>query len=161
MSTIPAAPQPLASAVPFVKQTRLIRATRQAVYDAWTKPEIFAKWWGPADHVVSDVVLDAREGGAMSFRDDALPHASVPPGFPRTMTGSGVYTEVVPGERLQFSMKASWNPGEASLVSVSFRAAEGGTEITVMHEKIPADTVHLYEAGWASTLGKLDALFAA
>lgn len=161
MSNTFAAPQPVASAVPFVRQTRLIRASRQAVYDAWTKPEIFAKWWGPTDHVVSEVVLDAREGGVMSFRDDALPHASVPPGFPRTMTGSGVFTEVVPGERLQFTMQASWNQGEASLITVGFRDAEGGTEITILHEKIPADTVHLYEAGWSSTLGKLEALLAA
>jgi len=146
---------------PFVKQTRLIRAARRAVYDAWTLPEIFMKWWGPADHVVSGVELDVREGGALCFTDDALPHASVPPGYPRSMTGSGVYTEVVPGERLQFTMKASWNPGEASLITVTFRDAEGGTEITILHEKIAADTVHLFEAGWASTLGKLAALFAA
>jgi uncharacterized protein YndB with AHSA1/START domain len=158
MSTTLASPTP---ATPFVKQTRVIRATRQAVYDAWTLPEIFMKWWGPVDHVVSAVELDVREGGALRFTDDALPHASVPPGYPRSMTGSGVYTEVVPGKRLQFTMKASWNPGEASLITVTFRDADGGTEITVLHEKISADTVHLFEAGWASTLGKLDALFAA
>jgi uncharacterized protein YndB with AHSA1/START domain len=158
MSTTLAAPTP---ATPFVKQTRLIRASRKAVYDAWTVPEIFAKWWGPADHIVSEVVLDAQEGGALSFRDDALPHASVPPGFPRSMTGSGVYTQVVPRERLQFTMKASWNPEEASLITVVFHDAEGGTEITILHEKIAADTVHLFDAGWASTLGKLEALFAA
>jgi len=158
MSTTLPSPQSLASAVPFVKQTRLIRATRQAVYDAWTKPEIFTKWWGPADHIVSNVELDPREGGVLHFQDDALPHASVPPGFPRTMTGQGVYTEVVPGVRLQFTMKASWNPDEASLITVTFRDADSGTEITILHEKIPTDTAHLFEAGWASTLNKLVAL---
>ena len=158
MSTTVAPPH---SGTAFVKKTRIIRASRQAVYDAWTKPEIFMKWWGPVDHVVSAVELDVREGGTLRFTDDALPHASVPPGFPRSMTGSGVYTEVVPGERLQFTMKASWNQGEPSLVTVTFRDADGGTEITILHEKISADTVHLFEAGWDSTLGKLAALFAA
>jgi uncharacterized protein YndB with AHSA1/START domain len=161
MSSTLAAHQPLASAAPFVQQTRLIRASRQAVYDAWTKPEIFTRWWGPADHVVSKVVLDLREGGVVRFTDDALPHASVPPGFPRTMTGEGHYTEVVPGERLQFTMKASWNPGEPSLITVTFRDADRGTEITIRHEKIPADTAHLFEAGWTSTLNKLAALLEA
>jgi len=47
MSTTLASPQSPASAVPFVKQTRIIRAVRQAVYDAWTKPEPFSKWWVP------------------------------------------------------------------------------------------------------------------
>jgi uncharacterized protein YndB with AHSA1/START domain len=149
------------SGTAFVKKSRIIRASRQAVYDAWTKPEIFTKWWGPADHIVSAVELDVREGGALCFTDDALPHASVPPGFPRSMTGSGVYTEVVPGERLQFTMKASWNPGAASLITVAFRDANDGTEITILHEKISADTAHLFDAGWDSTLNKLDALFAA
>ena len=158
MSTTVAPPH---SGTAFVKKTRIIRASRQAVYDAWTKPEIFMKWWGPVDHVVSAVELDVREGGALRFTDDALPHAPVPPGFPRSMTGSGVYTEVVPGERLQFTMNASWNPGEASLITVTFRDADGATEITILHEKISADTVHLFEAGWDSTLGKLAALFAA
>lgn len=158
MSTTLGSPIP---AGPFVKQTRFIRATRQAVYNAWTRPEIFSKWWGPADHVVSAVELDVREGGALSFKDDALPHAFVPPGFPRSMTGSGVYTEVIPGERLQFTMKASWNPGEPSLITVIFRDADNGTEITILQEKIPADTVHLFEAGWTSVLDKLTALLAA
>jgi uncharacterized protein YndB with AHSA1/START domain len=163
MSTTLASPQPQASAVPFVKQTRLIRANRQAVYDAWTQPAIFSKWWGPADHIVSEVELDVRQGGGVRFRDDALPHASVPPGYPRTMTGQGVYTEVVPGERLQFTMKASWNTGEASLITVTFRDADDGTEITILHEKLPAsaDTIHLYELGWASTLNKLAAIYEA
>jgi len=85
----------------------------------------------------------------------------VPPGFPRSMTGWGTYTEVVHLERLQFTMQASWNTGGPSLITVTFRDANGGTELTILHEKIPADMVHLYELGWASTLGKLDALFAA
>jgi uncharacterized protein YndB with AHSA1/START domain len=158
MPTLADAPLPT---TPFVQQTRFIRSNRQTVYDAWTKPEIFSKWWGPADHIVTDVVLDAQEGGALSFRDDALPHAAVPPGFPRTMTGSGVYTEVVPGERLQFTMKASWNPGEESLITVTFRDAEDGTEIAILHEKLPAGITHLFDAGWTSTLDKLAALIEA
>jgi hypothetical protein len=79
MSTTVAPPH---SGTAFVKKTRIILASRQAVYEAWTLPEIFMKWWGPVDHVVSAVELDVREGGALRFTDDALPHASVPPGFP-------------------------------------------------------------------------------
>jgi uncharacterized protein YndB with AHSA1/START domain len=159
MSTSVAAP-PLASTLPSVRQTRLIRASRQAVYDAWTQPEIFSKWWGPADHVITAAELDVREGGHFSFTDEALPHAPVPPGFPRSMTGTGVYTEVLPLERLQFTMKASWNPGESSLITVTFRDADLGTELTILHEKLPAGTAHLFNAGWNSTLDKLVALLA-
>ena len=158
MSTTVAPPH---SGTAFVKKTRIILASRQAVYEAWTLPEIFMKWWGPVDHVVSAVELDVREGGALRFTDDALPHASVPPGFPRSITGSGVYTEVVPGERLQFTMKASWNQGEPSLVTVILRDVDGGTEITLLHERISADMVMAYNAGWTQVVDKLVALFSA
>jgi uncharacterized protein YndB with AHSA1/START domain len=152
---------PQASAVPFVKQTRLIPAARQAVYDAWTQPEILKKWWGPAGYIITAVDLDVREGGDLRIADEALPHVEVPAGIPRSVVRSGTYTEVVPGERLQFTMRASWNPGQGSLITVSFRDAEGGTEIVILHERIPADQAHLYSAGWTQVLDKLDALFAA
>jgi len=159
MSTTIASPQ--ASAVPFVKQTRVIRATREAVYDAWTQPEIIMKWWGPANAVCTAAELDVREGGAASLTIEVLPHFVRPPGMPRSFTVRGVYTEVVPGERLQFTMKASWNQGEPSLVTVTFRDADGGTELTLVHERISADMVAAYDAGWTQVFDKLVALFPA
>jgi len=161
MSTTLTSPQPQASAVPFVKQTRLIRANRQAVYDAWTQPEIIMKWWGPADAVCTAAELDVREGGATSLTIEVLPHAVRPPGMPRSFTVRGVYTEIVPGERLQFTMKASWNQGEPSLVTVILRDVNGGTELTILHEKISADKVSAYDAGWTQVFDKLVALFPA
>lgn len=161
MSTTLTSSQPLASAVPQVKQSRVIRASRQAAYDAWTRPELLLKWWGPVDHVGIAAEVDLREGGALSITVEALPGAEARPGLPRTFTSQGVYIEVVPNERLQFTLKGSWNTGEASLVSVDFRDADGGTEVIVLHEKLPADSAHLYNQGWASTLGKLASIFAA
>jgi len=161
MSSTLASHQPLASTSPFVKQTRIIRASRQAVYDAWTKPEIMMKWWGPANAVCPAAELDVREGGTGNLTIQTLPQAVLAPGMPRSFIVHCVYTEVVPGERLQFTMQASWNQGEPSLVTVSLRDVDGGTELTLVHEKISADMVSSYELGWASTLGKLDALFAA
>jgi len=161
MSATLASPQPLASAAPFVKQTRLIRAKRQAVYDAWTQPEIIMKWWGPTDAVCTAAELDVREGGDASLTIEVLPHAVRPPGMPRSFTVRVVYTEVVPGERLQFTMKASWNQGEPSLVTVILRDVDGGTEITLLHERISADMVMAYNAGWTQVVDKLVALFSA
>jgi uncharacterized protein YndB with AHSA1/START domain len=162
MSTTFASPQPQASAVPFVKHTRVIRANRQAVYYAWTQPEIIMKWWGPADAVCTAAELDVRKGGAASLTIETLPHFVRPPGMPRSFTVRGVYTEVVPNERLQFTLGgAPWSKSVDSLVTVTFRDADGGTELTLLHERISADMVQAYDAGWSSTIGKLVALWEA
>ena len=44
----------------------------------------------------------------------------LPSGAARTSAAYGVYTEVVPNEKLQFTWKPSWNPREESLVTVTF-----------------------------------------
>ena len=158
MSTTVASPQP---ATTFVKQSRVIRASRQAVYDAWAKAEILRKWFGPAGWACTLAESDARVGGIFRFGCEALPDTAVPPGAPRSVTIEGVYTEVVPGERLQRTGAISSNPDGQALLTVSFRDVEGGTEVTVLHEKLPGDSAHLYDAGWKLTLDKLVALLAA
>ena len=156
MSTTVASP-----ATAFVKKTRIIRASRQDVYDAWTKPEILKKWFGPVGDVCTLAESDTRVGGIFRFVCEPMPGTKVPPGAPRSSLVEGVYTEVVPGERMQRTGTHSGNPNSQALLTVSFRDVEGGTEVTVLHEKLPSDNAHLYDAGWEGTLDKLGALFAA
>jgi len=159
MSTTIAPPH---SGTAFVKKTRIIRASRQAVYDAWTKPEILKKWFGPVGHVCTLAESDARVGGI--FRFACEPDTAAPSGTPPSDIIEGVYTEIVPGERMQRTGYRSASPDDQALLTVTFRDVEGGTEVTVLHElheRLPSDTVHLYEAGWEGTLDKLVALVAA
>ena len=44
---------------------RVFAAPRQMVFDAWTKPEIVAQWWGPAGFTTPVCEIDARNGGAL------------------------------------------------------------------------------------------------
>lgn len=158
MSTTIAPPHP---GTAFVKKSRIIRASRQDVYDAWTKPEILKKWFGPVGYACTLAESDTRVGGIFRFVCEPMPDAEVPAGAPRSVLIEGVYTEVVPAERLQRTGTHSGIPDSQALLTVSFREIEGGTEVTVLHEKLPSDNAHLYDAGWEGTLGKLDALFAA
>ncbi|SEF93159.1 Uncharacterized conserved protein YndB, AHSA1/START domain [Bryocella elongata] len=159
MSTTAAVPS-LASAVPFVKQSRVIRTSRNRAYEAWTKPEIVQKWFGPANRFCPLAVLDVREGGLFRIEAHAKPDAVLPPGQPQVTCAEGVYTEVLPGERLQFTWKPSWNPGEESLVTVTFRDADGGTEVTILHERISSDASQSYTMGWTGALEKMSVLLA-
>ncbi|MFF3444577.1 SRPBCC domain-containing protein [Streptosporangium sp. NPDC002721] len=56
---------------------RFIRAPRAAVWNAWTDPSLFGKWWVPAPTVCRVDRLDVRPGGALVTRlsDDGVDFA--------------------------------------------------------------------------------------
>lgn len=39
-------------------------ASPEAVFDAWTDPEILSQWWGPEGVSIPALDLDVKEGGA-------------------------------------------------------------------------------------------------
>lgn len=45
--------------------TRIIKAPRRAVWQAWTNPDQFAQWWIPAPALCRVVEMDVRPGGAL------------------------------------------------------------------------------------------------
>ncbi len=49
--------------------TRLIDAPRELVFEAWTTPEHYARWWGPTGFSITTQDFEFREGGV------ALRHA--------------------------------------------------------------------------------------
>lgn len=154
-------PVPPLSSAPAVELRRIVRAPRAAVYAAWTTPEILKSWWGPKGNVGTQAELDVREGGELTIADLSPADAPRLPGIPREVIGRGVYTEVVPLERLQFTLSLNWGRGEPSLITVTFRDVEGGTELTVRQENLPSDLSWAFEAGWNSTLDRLGELLVA
>lgn len=56
---------------------RRFDAAREAVFEAWTKPEHVTQWWDPSGAPLAECSIDARPGGAFKFthRD----HAHGPP----------------------------------------------------------------------------------
>lgn len=145
-----AAPPP---AAPVVSMSRVIRAPRARVYEAWTSGAIMKTWFGGHGSACTTADLDVRVGGA--YRIHVRPVAN--PASPGS-TAEGKFTQVVPAELLQFNWVASWQPGEDSLVTVSFRdAQDGATELSLRHERfLPGSTVvENYVKGWTGSLDKL------
>jgi len=70
----------------------------------------------------------------------------------------GVYREVVPNRRLAFTW--TWpnsTPERESLVTITFRAAAGGTELDFRLEQLFDETVRdNHRRGWTESLAKLD-----
>lgn len=106
-----------------VVSTRLINGPAHLVYEAWTKAELFAKWWVPKSFPVKllSCELDVRVGGTYRLTFDAN-------GQP--MPFFGRYLEVVPNARLVWTNEEG---GEAAMAvtTVTFEDRGGKTLITM------------------------------
>ncbi len=48
---------------------RKLRASREDVFDAWTRPEEIAEWWDPTGARLAKCEIDLRVGGAFLFEN--------------------------------------------------------------------------------------------
>jgi uncharacterized protein YndB with AHSA1/START domain len=140
---------------PSLTLNRKYGASPEAVWRAWTTPEALKQWWGPGGpQAVSVAELDLRVGGRFRICFGG------PQGNDNEC--AGVYKEVVPNRRLQFSWH--WprtTPERVSLVTIDFRpvpATEGGgTELVFRHEQFfDQAAADGHKRGWTETLQKLE-----
>ena len=75
--------------------TRTFDAPAYIVFEAWSKPELFKRWWVPKSVGMSllSCDMDVRTGGAYRF---VFSH----PSFDQPMAFFGTYREVTPYKRL-------------------------------------------------------------
>ena len=136
--------------------TRTFDAPARLVFEAWSKPELFKKWWVPRSMgmTLRSCELDVRTGGKyrLVFGDD--------PANP--MAFFGKYLEVVPNKRIVWTNEESGDAG--SVTTVTFEERDGKT-LLVMSELYPTKEA-LDEAGTGAqeatheTFGQLDELLA-
>jgi len=134
---------------------RFINAPRARVYAAWTDPAQLKEWWGPESVRTRNLVADARVGG--KYRWDL----TNPEG--EEMTVFGEYRELVPGKKIVFTWK--WDDDENweehnSVVMVELSDRDGGTEVRLVHEKLPSEESRdRHNEGWNSVLDRLEKFF--
>lgn len=136
--------------------TRTFDAPARLVFEAWSKPEFFKKWWVPRSlgMTLRSCELDVRAGGKyrLVFGDD--------PANP--MAFFGEYLEVVPNKRIVWTNEEGGDAG--SITTVTFEERDGGT-LLVMSELYPTKEA-LDAAGTGAqeamneTFGQLDELLA-
>lgn len=101
--------------------TRVFDAPRHLVFEAFTKPELLKRWFGPHGWSMPVCEVDLRVGGAFRFV------LRGPDG--KEMGMRGVYCEIVPPERSVHSESFDDFPGE-SLVTTVLVEREGKTTLT-------------------------------
>ena len=98
--------------------TRVFDAPRDLVYDAFTKPELLKRWFGPRGFSLTVCEVDLRVGGDWRFV------LRGPDG--KEMGMRGVYRELAPPERSVHTESYDDYPGE-SLVTAVFTEQAGKT----------------------------------
>ena len=131
---------------------RFIRASRDRVYAAWTDPAQLRQWFGPENVETRNLIADVRVEGQFRWE------LTDPEG--KEMTISGEYREVHPGKKIVFTWQLQeaedWK-NHSSIVTVEFFDREGGTEIRLIHEKLPNEASRDdHTQGWNSVLDKLE-----
>ena len=134
---------------------RVIRASRQRIFEAWTTPEQFQKWFGPPSSSVLHAEADAEEGGNYRIVTTAC-DSTAGEAQMRQSSVSGTYLKVVPNSLLRFTWRPEWNPTEESVVTVELRDVDGGTEVILRHEGfVSEDSRNRHQHGWTGTLEKM------
>lgn len=110
---------------------RTVDAPVHLVFEAWTKPELFVRWWVPRSVGMTLVSheMHIRTGGTYRL---VFKH----PAFDQPMAFFGTYKEVTPNTRLAWTNEES---KDGALTTVTFEEREGKTRIT-LHELYPSET---------------------
>jgi uncharacterized protein YndB with AHSA1/START domain len=139
--------------------TRTFNASARIVFEAWTKPELFRRWWTPKSYgmTIHSCEIDARTGGGYRLM---LSH---PQYSPEPMPFFGTYLEVTPPSRLVWTNEEGGGPGPVTTVTFEER---GGVTLVTLRDLYPSKEA-LDEAmetgatgGYAETLDQLAAMLA-
>lgn len=108
--------------------TRSFDAPARIVFEAWTKPELFVRWWAPRSIGVPllSCEMDVRTGGKyrLEFGQDAS----------NSMAFFGKYIEVTSHSRLVWTN----DEGEDGAVTTVTFEENGGKTLLVFHELYPS-----------------------
>ena len=137
-----------------LRVSRIIRASQEELFRAWTDPEGLMHWWRQEGDgwAFAGASVDLRVGGRYRLGmtgPDGRTHAAI-----------GVYREVQRPVRLVFTWE--WEDPASrvgdTLVTVEFRDAGGNrTEVVLTHERF-ADTARMgrHKQGWNELLRLLE-----
>jgi uncharacterized protein YndB with AHSA1/START domain len=105
--------------------TRTFDAPAHLVFEAWTRPELFTRWWVPKSMGMTLVSceMDVRVGGRYRL------------GFGGGMDFFGRYLEVTPPSRLAWTNEEAGENGQVTTVTFEER---GGQTLLVMRELYPS-----------------------
>jgi uncharacterized protein YndB with AHSA1/START domain len=142
--------------------SRIIRATPEAIYEAFVDPEAQARWLPPSGMTGKFDAFDPRPGGDYRL---TLTYTGAHAGAGKSADDAdrvaGRFVELVPGERIvQTADFESDDPAFAGTMTMiwSLHSVPGGTEVTIEAFDVPPGiSAEDHAQGMASTLANLAA----
>jgi uncharacterized protein YndB with AHSA1/START domain len=140
---------------------RTFDAAIDLIWQMWTDPEHFKKWYGPQGFTVPVAEMDVHVGGKR------LICMASPDGSMKMWT-TGEYVEIVPNERLVYTESPADENGHVvspsaiglpegypttTEVTVLLEDLDGRTKMVMKHAGIPADSGA--NGGWEQAFDKL------
>lgn len=154
--------------------TRMLKAPRARVWDAFAKPDQLAQWFGPPGVTVTILAHDLRPGGIVHY-------CMAPPIGPR-MWGRSVYRELQEPERLVWVNSFADEAGQIArapfffgqfplemLTTITLDEVEDGTRLTLLWVPLDASTAERqviagntasFAQGWGGSFDQLDRFLA-
>lgn len=140
--------------------TRTINAPARLVFEAWTNPEHFRRWWTPRSYgmTIHACEIDARTGGSYRLM------ISHPDYAPEPMPFFGRYLDVTPPTRLVWTNEEGGATGPVT--TVTFEETDGRTLIVMRDlypskEALDAAMESGSTGGFEETFDQLEAFLAA
>jgi len=136
--------------------TRSFNAPARLVFEAWSQPELFKRWWVPKSCGLTmlSCEMDVRTGGSYRIM---MSH----PSMPQPMAFFGKYLDVIPNARIVWTNEEGGEGGAVTTVTFEER---GGKTLVVWHDLYPSKEA-LDEAmasgatsGFSEQFAQLDAL---
>lgn len=134
-----------------VRLHRVLRAPAERIFKAFLDPDALCRWLPPYGFLGKIHRIDPREGGGyhMSFINF---------GTGDSHSFESKFVELVPNERIRIADKFD-APGPATdnmTKTITLRAVSCGTEMTILHEGLPAAIpAEMCYLGWQESLLQL------
>ena len=124
--------------------TRTFNAPARIVFQAWSSPELFQRWWIPKATGMTIVAceMDVRTGG--SYRLEITP-----PGSDQPVAFFGNYLEVVPDARIVWTNEEE---DGGAVTTVTFEEKSGKTQLTLTEHYPTSQALEDALAGSATAL---------
>lgn len=132
--------------------TRTVNAPARLVFEAWTKAELFSRWWVPKSFGVNllSCEMDAHVGGKYRL---VFPYED------STMEFFGTYLEVTPHSRLVWT--SDEGDGGQMITTVTFEETDGKTLVVLQDLYPSAEAIETGSTGaMPEALAQLDELLA-
>lgn len=141
---------------------RMVDVSPEAMWAAWTKPDLIKKWFTPAPWTTVECSIDLKPGGLFATTMRSPDGQEFP--------NNGCYLEIVENEKLVFTdaLTASYRPSEGGFFTAMILLERQGlgTKYTVvaMHKDEAGKKKHEamgFHQGWGKALDQMLALIRA